>query len=111
MNKLIPFRKFSIGRPSLSGGSVVVNEQNIPLGFVFGRDSFISLCTAIDDEFEKRVKDPKIAFNNPAGKIIDLIEEKLPVNPKFKADLKDSIKSARQTRWISLEEISAALNV
>lgn len=114
MNKLIPFSKFSkkaARQAFLFNASVIVDEKNIPLGFVFGRDSFISLCTVIDEEFEKRVKDPKIAYNNPAGRIIDLIEEKLPVNPKFRKKLKDSIKGARKTRWIPLDEITASLHV
>ncbi|MBI2596588.1 hypothetical protein HYW41_00290 [Candidatus Daviesbacteria bacterium] len=113
MNKLIPFKKFtkSENNLSLSDASVVVDKDNNPLGFVFGRDSFISLCTVIDDEFEKRVNDPKKAFDNPAGKLIDLIEEKLPVNPKFASDLKSSIKNAKKTRWIPLEEVAQSLNV
>lgn len=113
MNKLVPFSKFSkVGKNSaISSSSVIVDKNNIPLGFVFGRDSFISLCTIIDEEFEKRVKDPKIAYDNPAGRIIDLIEAKLPVNPKFKAELKDSIQSAKKTRWIPLDEVAAALHV
>lgn len=113
MNKLIPFKKFSekADKFNLSDTSVVVDKKGTPVGFVFGRDSFISLCTIIDEEFEKKVSDPKKAYDNPAGRIIDLIEEKLPVNPKFKAELKDSIQSAKKTRWIPLDEITSALNV
>lgn len=112
-NKLIPFKNFSkkAEKLNLSNTSVVVDEKNTPLGFVFGRESFISLCTVIDTEFEKRISDPRKAFDNPAGKIIDLIEEKLPVNPKFANSLKSSIKNARNTRWIPLEEVSRSLNV
>lgn len=109
MNKLVPFSKFS-KKASLSGASVIVDQKNIPLGFVFGRDAFISLCTVIDSEFEKRVKDPKKAFNNPAGKLIDLIEEKLPINPNFAKDLKSSIVRAKKTRWIPMEEITRSIN-
>lgn len=109
MNKLVPFSKFSQATP-FSGASVIVDQKNIPLGFVFGRDAFISLCTVIDDEFEKRVKNPKKAFNNPAGKLIDLIEEKLPVNPNFAKALKSSIAGARKTRWIPMEEITRSIN-
>lgn len=111
MNKLVPFKKFSKKAKVLSDASVVVNDKNIPLGFVFGRDAFISLCTLIDDEFEKRVNNPGKSYDNPAGKIIDLIEERLPVNPKFAKDLKLSIKEARNGRWIPMEEIARSLNV
>lgn len=113
MNKLIPFKKFSnkAEKLNLSDISVVVDDKNIPLGFVFGRESFISLCTIIDTAFEKGVNDSKKAFDNPAGKIIDLIEEKLPVNPKFTSSLKSSIKGAENTRWIPFEEVMHSLNV
>ncbi len=110
MNKLVPFSKFSKNRSSLSAASVVVDEKNVPLGFVFGRDSFISFLQHIDDEFEKRIQDPKIAFNNPAGRLIDLIEEKLPLNPKFVKGLKQSIKGTKRGDFISLEELSRSLN-
>lgn len=114
MNKLIPFSQFA--KPNgnlatLSNTSVVVDKSGVPLGFVFGRDSFISLCTTLDNEFEKRVSDSKKAYDNPAGKLIDLIEERLPVNPNFTKDLKLSIKNAKKSGWIPLEEIVRRLHV
>lgn len=112
-NKLVPFKKFSkkSEKFNLSDTSVMVNKKGIPLGFVFGRDSFISFLEYIDSEFEKRVEDPKAAFDNPAGKLIDLIERKLPLNPKFVKDLKSSISNTKKSDWISLDEISHSLNV
>lgn len=114
MNKIIPFSRFiksGKGVGSLSNTSVVVDEKNVPLGFVFGRDSFISLCTVLDNEFEKLVTDPKKAYDNPAGRLIDLIEEKLPINPDFTKGLKLSIKNAKKSGWISLEEVIRTLHV
>lgn len=114
MNKLVPFTKFTqpTGKLSfLSKTSVIVDKEGVPLGFVFGRDSFISLCTIIDEEFEKRIKDPKKAFDNPAGRLIDLIEEKLPLNPNFVKDLRSSIAKTKKSDWIPLEQIKRSLNV
>lgn len=114
MNKLVPFKKFSkkVSKiASLDDTSVIVDKRGVPLGFVFGRDSFISFLEHIDNEFEKRIKDPEHAFNNPAGKLIDLIEEKLPVNPRFIKDLKSSLSESQKSKWISLEEIERFLNV
>jgi len=113
MNKLVPFKKFSkqADKFNLSDTSVMVDKTGIPLGFVFGRDSFISFLEYIDNEFEKRIEDPKLAYDNPAGKLIDLIETKLPLNPKFVKDLKSSISKTRKSDWISLDEISYSLNV
>lgn len=110
-NKLVPFSRFAKKNSTLTDSSVMVDKNGIPLGFVFGRDSFISFLQHIDDEFEKRVHDPKIAFNNPAGRPIDLIEEKLPLNPKFVKNLKQSIKTAKRDDFISLEELSRSLDV
>lgn len=114
MNKLIPFKKFSkkvSSIASLNGTSVVVDKKGVPLGFVFGRDAFISFLEYIDNEFEKRVEDPKKAYDNPAGKLIDLIEEKLPVKPKFIKEVKEARAKAKKVGWVSLEEIERSLNV
>lgn len=114
MNKLVPLSKLSklTGKLSfLSQSSVVVDKVGVPLGFVFGRDSFISLLEMVDSEFEKKVKDQKIAFDNPAGKLIDLIEEKLPVNKKFALSLKKSISSTKKDGWIPFEKVIRTLNV
>ena len=111
---MVSFSKFVKPRgdlASLSNASVIVDKENIPLGFLFGRNSFISLCTVLDDEFEKRASDPERAYDNPAGRIIDLIEEKLPVNANFAKELKFSIKQAKKSGWISLDKIISRLHV
>lgn len=114
MSKLIPFSKLTKRDdvPSfMSGTSVITSKDNVPLGFVFGRDSFISLCTTIDSEFEKRVSDPQKAYENPAGKLIDIIEQTLSVNPNFANDMRGSIVDAKKTGWIPLQDIKRSLNV
>jgi len=113
MNKLIPLAKFTKEAKKnsfLANTSVVVDEKNVPLGFVFGREAFISFLEHIDDQFEKKVTNQKRAFNNPAGKLIDLIEEKLQVNPEFIKDLKSYAKSKKST-WIPFEKIVKSLHV
>lgn len=114
MVKLIPFTKFAdkAGKSKfLSKTSVLVDKKGIPLGFFFGRDSFISFLEYIDAEFEKRVADPKKAFHNPAGIMIDMIEEKLPLNPDFVRDLKLSVAKTKKSDWIPLEEVRRILHV
>lgn len=100
MTKLVPFTKFAKKTdkfPILSEISVVVNEGGIPLGFVFGRDSFVSFLEHIDEQFEKKVDDPEKAFDNPAGRLIDLIEERLPLNPRFARELKETLKKTKKS--------------
>jgi len=113
MNKLIPFTKFSKKSkefPLLSQTSVVMNTKGVPVGFVLGRDAFITFLETLDESFENRVNDPKHAYDNPAGNLIDLIEEKLSVNPDFIKKLKSSVKTTNKQDWIPLEEVLLSVN-
>lgn len=112
MAKIVPFSKLIKHKMSeLSELSVIVDNKNVPLGFVFGRDSFIAFLEHMDDEFEKRTVDKKKAYDNPAGKLIDLIEEKLPVNKKFILELRDSVADAKKEGWVPLDEVLRSLHV
>lgn len=114
MNKLVPFTKISGYHDTfsfLSEVSVAVDKKGSPVGFVFGRDSFITFLEKIDSEFEKKIKDPKSAYNNLAGKLIDMIEEKLPLNPIFVKELRNSIRETKNNDWISFKDVLKTLNV
>lgn len=114
MDKIVPFNKISNlngEKRLLAGMSVVVNKKGTPMGFVFGRDSFITLLSQIDEQFENNVFDQKKAFDNFAGRIIDIIEEKLPIRKSFLAGMKISISEAKKTGWIPLTDLKHALNV
>lgn len=114
MNKLIPFAQFSKKAKEmhlLSDTSIVVSGKGVPLGFVFGRDAFISFLEHMDEEFEKKVNDPKKAFENPAGRLIDLIEEKLSLNPNFVKEFKKSIVETKKSDWIPFSEVARSLHV
>jgi hypothetical protein len=114
MTKLISFskisRKLSTKIP-LERASIVVDDKGNTQGLVFGRDALISFLEYLDEEFEKRVPDPQKAFDNPAGKLIDVIEENLPLNPVFVNELKKAIKATKSQNWVSLAEIKRILNV
>ncbi len=114
MRKIVPFGKFIKEKtmsPFLTKSSAVMDEKGIPLGFVFGRDAFISFLEQLDSEFEKRAKNDYLAFSNPAGKLIDLIEEKLTVNPRFAKELKQSTEEAGELGWLTIEDVTKALHV
>lgn len=109
MNKLIPLSRFSKKADKListAQTSVVVDKDGTPVGFVFGRNAFIDFLERIDTEFQNKVKDQKKAYNNPAGLLIDLIEERLPLNPGFVKDLKLSLSRTKSKDWIPLEQIA-----
>lgn len=99
MNKIVPFDKIAKlngEKKLLAGALVVVDRKGIPVGFVFGRDSFISLLSKIDEQYEGKVADPKKAVDSFAGRIIDIIEEKLPVKKSFVTELRESITEANK---------------
>ena len=115
MNKLIPFTQFVSAKKnkeffSLSKTSVVIDSEGIPVGFVFGRDAFISFLETIDETFEKKVNDLQKAYDNPAGNLIDLIEERMPVNTKFVKELKKSVEKTEKQDWIPLDEVMRTIN-
>lgn len=95
----------------MADASVVMDYHGSPLGFFFGRDTFISLMTVIDEQFEKKMTSGKDAYTNAAGKIIDLIEEKLTINPKFAKDLQISLDEAKKNGWVSFDDVKKALHV
>ncbi len=114
MTKVVPFAKLSrkySPHVSLDKASVVVDDKGITQGFVFGRDVFISFLEYLDHEFEKRSPDPQKAYDNPAGKLIDAIEENLPLKPTFVDELRRSLSQTKSQKWISLAEIKRILNV
>ena len=114
MNKLVSFTKavkLKGNLSLLSDASIVIDDKKRPLGFFFGRDTFISLMTIVDEQFEDQVSDPKKAYDNYAGKIIDLIEQKLQVKKEFVKDLKVSIKEANKEGWLPMQEIQKLVNV
>ena len=69
---------------------------------------FTTSLRYIDNEFEKNITNPEKAFNNPAGRLIDLIEERLPVKPSF---IKEARAKAQKIGWVTLDEIERSLNV
>jgi len=111
MNKLVPLSKFSKRSFNFPGAFVIVNKKGAPVGYAFGNDAFISLLSRIDDQFESLAKDQDRAHYSIAGKIIDIIEEKLPLNPEFVKDLDESIKEARKEGWIPFNQVQKMLNV
>jgi len=113
MNKLIPFSKFLKTKKvdiDLSDILVVVDEKEVPLGFVFGRETFIDFLEKMDSAFEEQVSDKKKAYTNPAGKLIDLIEDHLPVREAFVMQLRDALTEAEKKEWIPFDEVMKSLH-
>ena len=111
--KMIALAKFTKikSMPYLSETSVIMDKNRNPQGFVFGRNAFITMLEHIDGEFEKRVTDQKKYFDNPAGKLIDAIESKLPLNEDFVNKLKLIISTTNKSDYISIDEIMKNIHV
>lgn len=113
MHKLVPFTQFvqeDRDSQALSHFSVVIDTKAVPKGFFFGVDAFISFLEYIDGQFEKKIKDKRKAFDNPAGKLIDLIETQLPLRSELVNDLKESLQ-LKKSELIAFKEIVKSLHV
>ncbi|OGK56681.1 hypothetical protein A3I50_01750 [Candidatus Roizmanbacteria bacterium RIFCSPLOWO2_02_FULL_37_9] len=58
MTNIIPLSKLAKGIDKnifSKDSSVVINKNGTPLGFMFGRDSFIVFLQYIDDQFEIKI--------------------------------------------------------
>ena len=109
--KLVPFSKlapasvFKLGKGSKA--AVFVDKNGVPKLFAFDTFAFLDVLSEIDNALVDKLSaeqyhDKKM---NPAGWLIDKIESKLPLNPKFVASLKASIAEADKKGWIPFEEI------
>ena len=110
-SKLAPPSVFKLGKGSKA--AVVLDKQGTPKLFVFDAFALLDVLSNIDETLlgklsDKEYHDKKM---NPAGWLIDKIEAKLPLNPKFVARLKKSIEEADKKGWIPLEEIERKLGL
>ena len=96
-----------------SKAAVFLDKSGVPKIFAFDTFAFLDILSDIDEKLVDELSDEKYhdkAFN-PAGWLIDKIESKLPLNPKFVAKLKKSIAEANKKGWIPLEEIEKELGL
>jgi hypothetical protein len=81
--------------------------------FVFDTFAFLDLLSVIDERLVDRLPDEAYHSKaaNPAGRLIDEIETRLPVSEEYVQSLKDAIAEARQTGWIPFEELERTLKL
>ena len=115
--KLIPFSKlaprsvFKLNKASKA--AVFVDKKGTPKIFAFDTFAFLDLLSGIDNIFLDKLSDEEYHDKtfNPAGWLIDKIEAKLPLNPKFVASLKKSIEEAKSKGYIPFEEVIKKLHL
>ena len=110
-SKLAPPSVFKLGKGSKA--AVVLDKQGTPKLFVFDTFALLDVLSNIDETLLEKLSDEEYhdKKTNPAGWLIDKIEAKLPLNPKFVEKLKKSIKEADKKGWISFEEIERKLGL
>lgn len=115
MSDLIPFNQFigtkhKLNRFIPKKGTFVVWAGDVPQGVVFDLDSFISFLGVLDTKFQDLSGDPVAGYNNPAGELIDAIEDRLPLKEEFIERMKKTHGRAKGD-WVPWKEVKKHLHV
>ena len=115
--KLIPWGQiapktvFPLKKGSRAG--VVLDRQGAPRLFIFDTPALLDVLSEIDEKLVDRL--PSAEYHskavNPAGWLIDTIEEKLPVSKGYADSLKSAIAEAKRKGWIPFEKIERELEL
>ena len=115
--KLIPGNKFkSLNVFKLSKrakAAVVLDEEGRPHFFLFDTVAFLDIFSQIDEALVDKlpIEEYHSKTINPAGYLIDELESRLPLNPKFVASLKAAIEEADKKGWIPFSKIQTDLGL
>ena len=101
--------KFKLHKTSRAG--IITDKNGVPQLFIFDTPAFLDVLSTIDEALVDSLPDEKYnnKSTNPAGWLIDEIESKLPLNPKFVQSLKDAIEEANKRGWIPFSKIQRSL--
>ena len=97
--------KFRLHKDSRAG--IILDKNGVPQLFLFDTPAFLDILSTIDEALVDRLSDKEYNSKtaNPAGYLIDEIEAKLPLNPKFVQSLKDAIEEANRRGWIPFSKV------
>ena len=103
--------KLKLHRASRAG--IIVDKNGVPQLFIFDTPAFLDILSGVDEALVDRLSDEEYHSRvaNPAGWLIDEIEAKLPLNPKYVQSLKDAIEEAKKKGWISFSKIQKGLGL
>ena len=110
-SKLVPSSVLKLEKGSKA--AVFCDKNGVPKGFVFDTFAFLDVLSDIDNKLLDKLSGDEYhdkAFN-PAGWLIDKIEAKLPLNPKFVEKLKKSIEEGKKKGYIPFEEVIKKLRL
>ena len=115
--RLIPWERvvsgnvFPLGKGSRAG--VVLDRQGAPRLFIFDTSALLDVLSEIDEKLVDRLSSGEYHSKaaNPAGWLIDAIEEKLPVSNDYIHSLKSAIAEAKKRGWVPFEKIERELEL
>lgn len=107
MPQLIKYTDFLNKKEKLmqENAYVITDKQSHPMGFAFGKDAFIQLLEKMDEYYQDMIPDQRKAYTNPAGRLIDQIEEYIPLKEHFIQDVADTAQQTDTQSWIPFKEI------
>ena len=110
-NKVAPLSVFQLSKGSRAG--VILDKGGAPQLFIFDTSALLDILSAIDEALVDRLshEDYHSRHVNPAGWLIDEIELRLPLNPKYIKSLKDAIDEAERKGWVPFAKIQADLGL
>ena len=109
--KFSPLKIFKLGRKSKA--AVILDKKGVPQFFLLDTPAFLDVLSEIDEALVDKLSTEEYNSKavNPAGWLIDEIESKLPLNPKFVNSLKEAIKESNKKGWIPFSKIQAKLGL
>lgn len=105
--RLAPKSVFPLDKGSRAG--VVLDRDGAPQLFIFDTFALLDVLSKIDEALVDRLTSEEYHSKsvNPAGWLIDEIESRLPVNPKYANALLKGIEEAKRKGFIPFEKIKA----
>jgi hypothetical protein len=107
MSHLIKYTDFLKDTSTIMQGKayVMTDRKSHPVGFAFGREAFIQMLEKMDEYYQDAIPDQEKAYANPAGKLIDQIEDHIPLKENYVEELRDAVKSKDPKSWIPFDEM------
>ncbi len=114
--KLVSWSKSMLSKSKLNKDSragIIVDKNGTPQLFVFDTPAFLDVLSTIDEALVDRLPDDEYnsKSSNPAGWLIDEIEARLPLNPKYIQSLRDAVEEAKKRGWVPFSKVRRSLSL
>jgi len=109
--KVAPKKIFPLSKGSQAG--VVIDSKGAPQLFIFNTFALLDMLSEIDERLADRLSDEEYHSKeiNPSGWLIDEIESRMPLKPKYLKTLRSALNEAKKKGWIPFEKIERDLHL